>query len=110
MKLVGFLPITGSNTEGSQKFEKLRNISESLGISRRVGERFRGFEEYFGGFYKAEGKTLKGRGRGQRKLGGTRREQKKVGRAILGGAVRENSLGLSLMCFNVKNDYQNRHC
>ena len=37
-----------------KKFERLRNISENWGISRRVGERFREFEECFGGFYKAE--------------------------------------------------------
>ena len=29
-----------------------------------------------------------------------------MGGAILGGAVREDSLGLCLTCFKIKNDYQ----
>ena len=58
-------------------------------MSRRVGEGFRGFEECFGGFYKA-GEDRKSRGGG----------------AILGGVVKENSLGLCLMCFEIKNAYQ----
>ena len=122
--MVSSLPITGQNTEGSQKFERLRNILESWGISWRVGEGFRGFEECFGGFYKAERELknfggaregakeakrgvggdrecLEGHGRGQRKLGWAGRGQRK-----LRGAVREDSLGLCSMCFEVKNDYQ----
>ena len=94
--MVGFLPITGQNTEGSQRFERLRNISESWGISQRVGEGFRGSEECFGGFYKAR--------KGLKNFGGAREETEKDQRgwegtekvrgAILQGAVRKHSLGL----------------
>ena len=51
-------------------------------------------------------KTSEGHWRGQRKLGRAGKGQKKVGGEILGGAVREDSLGLCLMCFEVKNDCQ----
>ena len=59
--------------------ESLRNVSE--GFIKLRGD----CRENFGG-----------RGRGHRKLGGE----------ILGGTVREDSLALCLMCFEVKNDYQ----
>ena len=87
--MVGFLPVTGENREGSRKLDELRNISESWGISRSVGEGFRGFGECFGGFYKAE--------RGLKNFGGEQGgDRKKSEEKILGGAVRESSLRLCL--------------
>ena len=47
-------------------------------------------------------RKLRGAGRGQSKLEGAGRGQEKVGGAILRGAVRDDSLGLCLMCFEVK--------
>ena len=56
-------------------------------------ERFRGLEQCLGGFYKAE--------RGLKNFGGAWEGTEKIGGEILGGALREDSLGLCLMCFEV---------
>ena len=78
----------------------MANISE--------GWRFRGFEECSGGFYKAErglknfGRAREGTEKAPRGCEGTKKSEWD----ILGGAAREDSLGLCLMCFEVKDDYQ----
>ena len=61
-----------------------RNILEGCRIFRRVVKSFRGFEKYFGGFYKTIERGLKNFGGtrgGQRKPGGTGKGRK-VGRAV----------------------------
>ena len=72
--MVSFLPITGQNTEGSQHFDReILEVQEyfgELGISQRVEEEFRGFEENFGEFYEAE--------RGLKNVGGAREGTEKA--------------------------------
>ena len=89
----------------------MRNISESWGISRRVGERFRGSDECFRGLYKAErglktSEAREGTEKGRRGWEGIEKSRTDNSRGGGGGAVKEDSLGLCLMCFEVKNDYQ----
>ena len=67
-----------------------------------------GLRKCFGGFYQAE-RGLKNFGGAREGTEKTRRGWKgteKVGGEILGDAVREDSLGLYLTCFEIKNDCQ----
>ena len=67
-------------------------VFRELRVSDLV-ERFRGLEQCLGGFSKAE--------RWLKNFGGAWEGTEKIGGEILGGALREDSLGLCLICFEV---------